>query len=296
MHSRSVAAAVIIASLWTTGWCPGQEYKIQLDRPMKAGAQVDASILGAGRWSTVVSVTGKDPQTREDAFGVSLAGRIEAVAVDDKGYPTRVSVTIQKCAKLTGAAEKNLLEKGDVLIAEMKDGKTRYTLKDAGGVTPEVERALQLVLALHDPKTSVDDALIGTAEAKKVGDSWPISSENVAKDLQIAGMPAKAQDTTGTATLAEAKKVDEADAIVIKAEFKVSSLTGDLPNGGKLADGKFEATYSVTLPVDASLQPSSESSGSKLTTVVSETNPDGIETTVKSTVERSSEGTFKAVK
>lgn len=293
MQIRIIAVSLLVGLVSFVSVCDAQEFKIQLDRPAKVGDTLDLTILGAGRWKTVVTISGKDPQSKEEAFGISLTGRIEALAVDDKGNPTKISVTVKKCTKLTGAAEKDLLADGDILIAEMKDGKTEFSLKDAGGVSPEVEKALELVIDLHDPRLSGDDAMLGTTEPKKVGESWPINSEVAAKNFQILGLPAKAADLDGKTTLTEDKKVDGVDSIVIKSEFAVHKLAGDLPEGASLREGQIEGSYTGTLPVDASLQATHELSSSKITTVVSNKDPDGIETKVESTVERSSEATFK---
>ena len=279
---------MLILALGASG-LPGiaraQEFKIQLDRPVKVGDKADVSVLGAGRWTTTLNVTGKDPQTQEEAFGVSLSGRLEAVEVDGKGNPTKVSVTIERCQKVTGSAQKDLLAKGDVLLAEMKEGKTGFSLKESGGVSPEVEKALQLVLDLHDPRLAGDDAMFGTQDAKKVGDSWNINPEVTAKDLNTVGLPVKAADITGKATLANSEKVDGVDSILVKAEFGVTKMQGDLPEGAKLEDGHLEGKYSTTLPVDPALQGTSEASSTKLTTVVAAKNPDGVEVKVQTTID-----------
>src|SRR4029079_2939465 len=95
-------------------------YEVKLARPIKVGMKYHITTDGALVRETTISRAGVTAKQPDDGFGVHLEGTVEVLALDQIGEEAKVSIAIDKCARITSAGENDLIPKGKVLIAEGK--------------------------------------------------------------------------------------------------------------------------------------------------------------------------------
>jgi hypothetical protein len=242
-------------------------YMIKLARPLKVGMKYAMSADGALVRQVTLKrgfVTQKRP---DDGFGVRFEGTVEVLALDDIGEEAKVACTVDKCIRLTSDGETELVPKGKVLIAEGKGKDTVFSLKDGGDLPKEASDALELVISLDTNDKLTDDDLLGTKEKKKVGESWPVTPENIAKDSERVGVAVKPEDVEGSFRLDGLQKVGDTECLKLSGNLKVKHLVTKsdeneddrLPEGYVVEGGSMEAKYSGLFPVDMAVGSLAES-------------------------------------
>jgi hypothetical protein len=235
-------------------------YEIKLARPVKVGMKYAITTDGALVRETTISRGGNTVKQPEDGFGVHLEGTVEVLALDNIGEEAKVSIAVDKCTRITSAGEAELVAKGKVLIAEGKGKDTKFSLQDGGELPKEATDALELVISLDTNDTLTDDDLLGTKDKKKVGESWPVSSENVAKDSERVGVAVKPEDVEGSFKIDGLEKKGDEECLKLSGNLKVKKLVtkadekedGGLPEGFVVEGGSMEAKYAGLFPVDTS--------------------------------------------
>jgi len=256
---------------------PDKAYEVRLHRPFKVGMKY--SLTADGALVRQVTIKRGDVKTNQpdDGFGVRLEGTVEVLALDQIGEEAKISCTVEKCARITSEGEAVLVPKGKVFIAEGKGKDTKFSLKDGGEMPKEASEALELVISLDTNDTLTDDDLLGTKDKKKVGETWKVSSENVAKDSERVGVTVKPQDVEGSFRLDGIEKVGAIECLKLSGNLKVKHLLtkadenedDGLPEGFVVEGGSMEAKYAGLFPVDSSIGSLSESASTTFVTHIS---------------------------
>ena len=251
-------------------------YEVKFARPVKVGMKYAMTTDGALVRETTIkrgAVTQKQP---EDGYGIHLEGTVEVLALDDIGEEAKVSVVVDKCTRTTSEGETELVAKGKVLVAEGKGKDTKFSLQDGGELTKDATDALDLVLSLDTNDKLTDDDLLGTKDRKKVGDSWPVTSENIAKDSERVGVVVKPEDVAGSFRIDGVEKKDDVECLKLSGNLKVKNLVtkadenedDGLPEGFVVEGGSMEAKYAGLFPVDTSVGSLAESASMTFVTHV----------------------------
>ena len=251
-------------------------YEIKFARPIKVGLKYHITTDGALVRETTLkrgAITQKQP---DDGFGVHLEGTVEVLALDQIGEEAKVSVAVDKCTRITSQGETELIAKGKTLVAEGKGKDTKFSLPDGGELTKEATDALELVIALDTNDTLTDDDLLGTREKKKVGQDWPVTAENVAKDSERVGVVVKPEDVEGSFRIDGVEKQGDVECLKLSGNLKVKKLLTKaddneddrLPEGFVVEGGSMEAKYSGLFPVDTSVSSLAESASMTFVTRV----------------------------
>jgi hypothetical protein len=235
-------------------------YEVKLHRPLKVGTKYSMTADGALVRQVTLKRGGVTQKQPDDGFGVHLEGTIEVLALDEIGEEAKVSCTVEKCTRQTSEGETELVPKGKVVIAEGKGKDTKFSLQDGGELSKEASDALDLVISLDTNDKLTDDDLLGAKDKKKPGESWPISSENVARDSARVNVIVKPEDVEGSFRLDGLEKVGDVECLKLSGNLKVKHLVtkadenedGGLPEGFAVEDGSMEARYSGLFPVDSS--------------------------------------------
>jgi hypothetical protein len=201
---------------------------------------------------------------------------VEVLALDDVGEEAKVSITIDKATRITSEGETELVPKGKVLVAEGQGKDTKLSLQDGGELTKEATDALELVLSLDTNDKLTDDDLLGTKEKKKVGQSWPVTPDNIAKDSERVGVVVKPGDVEGSFRIDGVEKKDGVECLKLSGNLKVKNLVtkaddnedDGLPEGFVVEGGSMEAKYTGLFPVDTSIGSLAESASMTFVTHV----------------------------
>ena len=249
------------------GTAPAQDaptdkaYEIKLVRPLKVGQKYALTADGALVRNVKVTRGGETREQPEEGYGVRLEATVEILALDEVGEEAKLSCTVEKCARITPEGETELLAKGKVFIAEGKGKDTKFSLPDGAELPKESADALDLVISMDTNDKLTDDDMLGTKDKKKVGESWPVTAEAIAKDSERVGVVVNPGDVEGTFRLDGLERVGDVECLKMSGNLRVKKLVtkadanedDGLPEGFVVDNGSMEAKYTGLFPVDASV-------------------------------------------
>jgi hypothetical protein len=273
-----------------------QSYEIKLARPLKVGQKYALTADGALLRQVKVTRGGTTHEQPEEGYGVRLEATVEILALDETGEESKISCAVDKCARITGEGETELLAKGKVFIAEGKGKDTKFSLPDGGELPKDATDALDLVISMDTNDKLTDDDMLGTKEKKKVGESWAVTPQAIAKDSERVGVEVKAEDVDGSFRLDGLEKVGDVECLKMSGNLRVKKLvtkadaTEDdgLPEGFVVDNGSMEAKYTGLFPVDASVGSLAETASVTFVTFI-KGGAAGDEVAIESRVQRAIE-------
>jgi hypothetical protein len=230
-------------------------FPIKLHRPDHKGARFNITIAGAVRQQTRMKRGDEASDPSDHLFGVELKGIVEINEVDDKGNATRATYTVERCVKVVENKDEVIVPKGGVVVAEAGERDTTFSLKE-GELTEDQKNALDVVASLPRKNAPTADDLFGTKEQQKIGATWPVNVEVLAKDARTFGMDFDESKTKGTVRLAGVEEHDGIDFLKFAAQTNVGGYTMDIPKdwnlppGMAFKSGTIEMTFDGLLPVD----------------------------------------------
>src|SRR5262245_50903339 len=176
------------------------DYVIRLTRPSKVGDRFHIDAKGATREQERITV-GDQVQKDDNDLSVHLVAAATILAIDPKADATRIEYLIESCQKTTDGKTEEVLPAGRRVVAESNaEGETMFTV--AGDPALEdISKALGVVISAHTPGTPSDDEIFGTAQRKRVGDTWSINAETTAAFLSKTGLKVSPENLKGTVTL-----------------------------------------------------------------------------------------------
>lgn len=239
-----------------------QDYEIRLTRALKAGDEMKVSVTTKMSQSMAQSVDGGTPQERKHEIVVQFEGVEKVLQVDADGRETKETLTVEKLTQAADGQTGEVVPKGTVVTCSITGKKPSFQI-DGKDVEPPVAQALATVAQLSggDP---TDDAIFGTKERKKKGDSWDINSD-LAKQLlgNMAG-------GIGLSDLAGKTSVDDVTGDALKMSAQITGkVKPPLPEGVTLDDAaSFTASFHGTFPIDPAKFPPEESQEMKVSFTV----------------------------
>ena len=272
-------------------------YEVRIARKIEVGTKYALTADGALLRQVSLSAGGETKQQPDDGFGIHLEGTVEVLELDAIGEEAKVACTVEKCTRITPKGEQELVRKGQVIIAEGKGKDTVFTLRDGTELSKEATEALDLAISLDSGDEYNDDEMFGTKDKQKVGSSWPVDREKVAKDANRVGVVVKPEDVEGSFRLDGLEKAVEVECLKLSGGLKMKNLgrkdddDDGLPEGFKVESGTMEAKYGGLFPVDPSVGSLSESASMTFVTKVKgKGGPDNRqEVTLESKVQRAAE-------
>ncbi|MCH8828090.1 MAG: hypothetical protein IID45_00780 [Planctomycetes bacterium] len=228
----TVLTALLLASGFSTAAAEGKAYPIKLERPIQVGQRFKLSVKESKKEVMVITKNGQILQTKSKVFQVDFAGEITVLKVDKKGEILSQSVIIEK---LINKDKKDLLFKGQVVIAETIEGKTIYSVK-GGKLSEEARRALAEIIKTKTKNTPGDDAVFGSKKPRRIGESWPVNQKFMAKELKIPESTVQ-----GTVKLEKLEKSEGIECLRLVMTIKMRAF----PNAKKITDGGFRVENPV---------------------------------------------------
>jgi len=181
MNPGRLRQAVLVAVVLFTTSAFAEDYRIQFSRPMKAGDRYWLVATEKKNRSVEIIRDGNVVQRSDESTTVTLKAIVEILKVDRHGGPLRKTVTIERFVDDQGT---KLLNEGDVVLAETMNGKTVYRLDEKDLPARAEEHLADLIKTKSGTKIS-DDALFGSKEKRRVGESWTVNSQLAAKQFGL---------------------------------------------------------------------------------------------------------------
>jgi hypothetical protein len=179
--------------------------------------------------------------------------------LNKRGRPSRTSYTIERFNAASKDKTEALLSPGQVVIAETKDGRRTFSLKD-GELNRDAQIVLGLILGLSDSKYN-EDELFGTKNAKGTNSSWEANSAVLADEFKAAKL--------------KLTKDDIKNSFKIIGEISLTNTVPPLPSSMKVKASTGTITYAWIVPADTTKRLYGEIRTSKMSNEIDGKTPDG---------------------
>ncbi|MCH8922812.1 MAG: hypothetical protein IIA67_06650, partial [Planctomycetes bacterium] len=215
----------------TVGFCCGmlltaditaQEFTIRLTRPSISGQRYQLVAQAVRTRHVVTKKDGEVVRDQKSQKTVELDAEVTVMRLNATGRVSQKLLVIERCVQTEGESRRELLDKGDVLIVSNLDGKPTFRLKGSV-LTPSATKALELIFGSKSRKVD-DDELFGSRQRRKVGDSWPVNAEAVARSLKGEGIDVKSEQVSGQMQLARRLKYADVDSLHIAGRMKLANV------------------------------------------------------------------------
>jgi hypothetical protein len=232
------------------------DYEIKIQRSYKAGQTYAFSSTDIYRASEKLDLPG-GASTRSSNFRrIILDGTVRIDKLDDQGQAAAQSFTVQRLTVQSSsgdlasaqAAPKTLLDPGTELTMTYAAAQPTFALKKGGLLSDDALAALQQ----GTKRMSLSDALYGTKERKKIGDTWPLNKSALPTDRTNARYMDPAL-ISGTVSLKAVRTLAGLECLQLDG----SMVTKDVPMGGDIVprEATTTVTFTCNLPTDAALPP-----------------------------------------
>ncbi len=252
------------------------EYTVKLNRPCKAGDKFDlkAGVTYKGRSSTTIS--GRE-KVQTDEFVAQFDGTMEVLSVNKIGRITKAEFTTRACTITRGTETTDVLIRNMVVLAERDAQTHKKNIRPKEKwiqVSEDGQRVLDLLLDV-DPENRCDsDAALGTDSPKKVGKSWKINRELVARELAET-IPVQTGNVSGSTKFCGVKTVNGVECLNVSSDIQVEDIPQQLPPTIKVKSATLSLTLGGAFPVDPSLYLMEKDENSKFDVVAKGKTADG---------------------
>ncbi len=221
-------------------------YDIRIQRPLLAGQAFGINATNTLRSSEKVDLPSGVSSKNLTFRRVTLAADIRIDKVDMAGVETAVSVVIGKLTLESGEGTqtqaKAVLEPGTELTLTYPGGQATFTLKKGGALADDA----QLALLQGFKRMSITDAVYGTKEKKKVGDTWELNKSAMGGDRTSPQYVDPAL-VSGSVALKGVRKLLEIECLQLEG----SMTTKDFQVQGVAAkEATMTAVFTANVPVD----------------------------------------------
>jgi len=236
---------------------PAADYAVRLARPVAAGERR----LAVGFLESDDHLAGTKagvPSDQRQTATVRYVVATEILEVSPKGNALRATLTVRRLTKESGGVTLELAKPGAVVTARLVGRKGVFELAGAR-LAPDLQTALAAALPLRADDEPTDDDLFGTAQRRRVGESWPANAELFAR-LGAASVTFDPQDVAGTVTLAAVKPIHGEPCLEVRWKLEArhgAFNAGALPLGFSGVASSLSVNGSALLPVAPALPPAS---------------------------------------
>lgn len=262
-----------------------QDYAIQLERPEKVGRKDRISVSASRSLTKAQRAGGSFSPVASESRRASAELVRTVLAVDGRGAPTSVSMQFDRLESSGGS----LLEKGSIVTGSGAGGGAVFTI-NGKPLSKEAADALAILnIMTLKPGATNADMLFGTAEKKRIGESWPINAERLARDLGATGFAIDRASAEGAASLEGSAKSGNLDCLKISATAEVNGFVpANMPSQARLLDSSYKVAFKCMAPADTAAPcPESSLKTELLLTMRGVFEPAGPETTVEQRLDQS---------
>lgn len=292
---KRIFAAAAFFFLAVSVFAQEATYEIKLHRPSEVGGKHRLEVHGKREESQVTRTEAQTIGERKRAVSVELVSEVTVLEVNSVGKSRRESHKIVKFTKTEGDTTRSLLDAGTEVVATASGIRADFTV-DGAPASAEVAEALRLVVSCAEDETT-DDDVFGTKEAVKVGQSWPVNSAVIARELtNNIGVAIAPEDVSGQMTLKGISEHSGVKCFDISGEATMK-VTPPLPAGLTVEKSEVIVRLSGVFPLDMRMQRvESTLEMNAETTAKGKPSPDAPEVTTEIRLFRSKEGRYSELK
>jgi hypothetical protein len=202
--------------------------------------------------SVAAKVSGNDRHLKPDGETLHLEATERIEAVGPGGQPTRATYRIEKCASRDGTY-RGALSPGTVLTVEA--GKWKSAIRRTGGrLNIRDEIFLRSILSLPNLGDATADDAFGSTEPRRVGETWAVNAEALARWMSREGTPVDPRSVSGTVKLKAVQAVNGVPCLLVTGRAVIEHWVPekkDIPDGFKVVSASDEVKFTKLVPADA---------------------------------------------
>ncbi len=219
-------------------------------------------VTASGRVLATTSI-GDDANQEPYEFVFDIEAIREVLEVGKNGRATKIALTVRKSSRewSMSGGKAELAPRGSVVIVSSATGKVDIQTEDPNAPISRVDKLLfkfAADLMGMDATLGIGDAAYGTDKPRRVGESWPVNGEAIAKCLTEAvgqKAPFSKEGITGRVTLAGVKKVHGIECLELRAEVSAKTVAPVAIESvvASAVGGEAKSSMTVYLPLDPSI-------------------------------------------
>ena len=255
MHSsiRTLAAVIILLTGASVTRAADESYAIKLHRPSKAGDVYDTKISIENTRSIVSKPPNGPAQEQKETVAGDISGRVRVTAVDAKGEPSQFSITVTKFT--FGPAAREVVPKGKVIEVTRDEKEVTCKLSDGSEISPDAMAVLQAFYSPISKDAPNDDQVFGSKIPRRVGESWPLDANQLARDVVAKGGKLDPKHASGTFKLKAIEDSPSGKAMRIEGSAEMKNLMlGEMPPGTTVTESQTKLQVSGLFPLDPEKQ------------------------------------------
>ena len=219
-----------------------ETFPIKLTSPAKIGERTHVSVSIARKFSQTWTNAKIARVPVSENFEALLDGVETVNAVNANGRITAETIDVITCHK-DGA---QLLPPGTKVSAQTVDGMTKFTI-DGQPPSDDLKHALrELIYTARSDEPTADDEF-GTAQPKKVGESWPLHADQVVKGTHLS-FRITPEDFKGCVRLDEVSVKDGLQSETVSAD-ESCEFDGRPGEGGVIKNMKMDRKFTFVVPL-----------------------------------------------
>jgi hypothetical protein len=233
-------------------------YSIVLDRPLTVGQRLHVKAEGSQDVRSTPIFMGQRRDVQRSVTWIELEAEAEVLAVDDKGRPTKIDYTIEKCERTFNDIKRVVAKKGMSLVAERRGDETFFTVdgRELGGQATD---ALRIVARFEDDGITLGE-LAGSATPRRPGETWSIDVEATLAALRERGGEDLTTDhISGEVELGGVMDYTGHSCLLVETRIEILDWLSEITPGFDLREAKLGGVIQAVLPEDETLPALAES-------------------------------------
>lgn len=232
------------------------EYKIRLHRPFAVGAEFRQSTASEQTFRSSAAAGSRSLKQDRKSAKAEFESTVKVLAVDAKGQITKAQHTVQKCTLAAGGEKRSLMPSATIVIAAAGKTDSEF-LVDGLPPNPEQKQALSMTVFLNKTEHTADD-MFGTDAPKKVGESWPISSDRFSIVFGEQALQGNKEPIRGESFLEGVVALGNIQCLEISSKVMLKNQPIPVPPSAKVKNALAVFRASGKFPIDTALGPLEE--------------------------------------
>jgi hypothetical protein len=225
---------------------------VRLGRPCKKGERYRISGSAFASVRRAASADGRVLADETEGFKAEFAADVAVLELGPEGDLIKEALTISNCRVQRDGSTRQLFPKGTVVVVALENGRRVFRV-NGQPVDDKAEQVVDMMSAIgpsHDALS--DDQVFGTAEQRKVGDSWSVNSASAVKSLrEETKIRVSEEDMHGVVTIEKKTTCGNEECLIISGKLDADLVTVDTDEL-RLDSGEAHFRISGAFPVDTS--------------------------------------------
>jgi hypothetical protein len=228
-----------------------QTYPITVTPQLAPGDSYDVDTSITITNTDIITAPGGEPRIQQSEIRTSLIGHVHIDKVGPRGF-TNLSLNVTKFVE--SMENRDLVPSGKTIDIVRGETDVTYTIRGGDELSVQARRILGFTYAPLTTFKLTPEEVFGTKQPRKVGESWSVATEVIAKNLLEMGRISDPKSVNGRTTVKAVENSPLGPALRIASNLDISNLVPpDLPPDLAFESGQhhnqFEELVTINSPV-----------------------------------------------